>query len=195
MSRIKKVLKNNRFAIVLILGVGAIFSANHWFDVVPDSYFAATNTTSYAEGVDVLQVPTLGIDTPIIYSTSEHEANIQKDLERGVVHLGNTAKPGEIGNVYIVGHSSNFKNAKGYYNEVFKNLPKIKPGDEILILQGEKIYTYIVTDTKIVAPTELWVMSQVTNGEKILSLQTSYPVGTSKQRFVAIAKLSKVSLK
>ncbi|HEX5429813.1 MAG TPA: sortase [Patescibacteria group bacterium] len=138
---------------------------------------------------DILGIPALNISTPIVYSSATNESGIQQDLESGVVHLAGTANPGDVGNAYIVGHSSNFKDAPGSFNEVFKNLPNIRVGDEITIRQGTRQLRFVVTKTQVVEPTELWVMSQATDGAKILTLQTSYPVGTAKQRFVAIAKL------
>lgn len=59
---------------------------------------------------------------------------VQLLLKDGIVHIAFTPEPGEIGNSYIVGHSSNFANVKSAYNTIFKPLERIsKPGEEFTI--------------------------------------------------------------
>jgi len=66
--------------------------------------------------------------------TSSTTSLIQKRLEQGTVHLPYSPLPGEIGNSYIVGHSSNFSFVKSEYNTVFKSFErKSKPGQEFFI--------------------------------------------------------------
>jgi sortase (surface protein transpeptidase) len=45
---------------------------------------------------------------------------IQKLLKTGIVHIPITPQPGEVGNSYIVGHTSNFASVKSNYNTIFK---------------------------------------------------------------------------
>jgi sortase (surface protein transpeptidase) len=54
---------------------------------------------------------------------------IQNLLTEGVVRVPTSAFPGELGNSYIVGHSSNFTSVKSDYNFVFKDLEKVNNGD------------------------------------------------------------------
>jgi hypothetical protein len=62
------------------------------------------------------------------------EAPVQKKLRDGIVHLGSTVQPGEIGNSYIVGHSSNYSFVKSDYNTIFKPLESTsKPGEDFFI--------------------------------------------------------------
>ena len=193
MPRPKKLIKRNIFALGLLAGagviaLGALKLKPPTHQVVSESKISSAEVSS---GFDYLEVPKLNISTPIVYSDSDEESDIQKSLIDGAVHLAGTAMPGETGNAYFVGHSSNFNNAPGNYNEIFKDLPKIAVGDQILISRGGYKYKFTVYQTRIVEPTELWVMSQETNGLAVLTLQTSYPVGTSRQRFVAMARLSR----
>jgi hypothetical protein len=59
---------------------------------------------------------------------------IQRLLVEGVVHLAWTIDPGEIGNSYIVGHTSNFSSVKSAYNFIFKPLERTsKVGEEFFI--------------------------------------------------------------
>jgi hypothetical protein len=59
------------------------------------------------------------IDFTQAADTSAIESPVQRKLEQGIVHLAYTPQMGEIGNSYIVGHSSNFSNVDSPYNRVF----------------------------------------------------------------------------
>jgi hypothetical protein len=102
-----------------------------------------------------LRYPKYNINVPIIYSSFEDlfeknpdgtinfskprdndpiESPIQVKLRDGIVHMAFTPQPGELGNSYIVGHSSNFSAVKSSYNTVFKPLEsKSKVGEEFII--------------------------------------------------------------
>lgn len=137
-----------------------------------------------------LIISSLNLNLPIIYAQEESEKKFQIDLQNGVVHYPNTANPGEVGNCYIFGHSSDFLLTKGDYKNAFATLPHIAVGAEIIISNqaGDK-FVYVVTETKVVSNNDLSVLAQDTGGKKILSLQTSYPVGTALKRFVVIAQM------
>lgn len=131
--------------------------------------------------------PALGIATPIIFPESTEELAIQEALRSGIAHYFGTALPGQIGNVYIVGHSSDFVWAKGDYKTIFARLPKAKLDQEIILHFQGTTYHYRVIETKIVSPNDLSVLGQPTD-KKILTLQTSYPLGTALRRFLVIAE-------
>ena len=138
-----------------------------------------------------LIIPRLNLDLPIVYASEDSEGEFQKDLQSGVVHFPDTANPGEPGNVYIFGHSSDYIWSKGNYKHAFSLLPQIKIGDSIVISNqaGDK-FIYIVTETKIVSPKDKSVLGQFDYKQKLLTLQTSYPLGTALKRFIVISKLN-----
>lgn len=136
----------------------------------------------------ILKIDSLRINAPIIFTASRTEAKMQEALQKGVIHLSDTAMPGEIGNVYIAGHSSDYWHTQGEYKRVFERLPEIKVGDLIQIKHNAELIEYLVFETKIVDPYDTWVLSQETQGRKLLSLQTSYPVGSADQRFIVVAE-------
>lgn len=138
-----------------------------------------------------LIIPSLGISAPLIYVSEKSEAVYQKALEGGVVHFPGTANPGEFGNAYFFGHSSDYFWSKGKYKTVFATLPSVKIGASIFISDatGAK-YEYKVIESKKVAANDTSVLAQDLT-RQILTLQTSYPVGTALARWVVIAKLRK----
>ena len=139
---------------------------------------------------DHLWIPDRNIDTPVIYVSETSEEVFQDALANGVVHYPGTAVPGEPGNPYIFGHSSDYQWKPGSYKKVFKPLVDIPLNTIIRITNHEgKLFIYKVIETKIVGPKETSVLDQGNNERTLLSLQTSWPVGTALKRFVAIAEL------
>jgi LPXTG-site transpeptidase (sortase) family protein len=135
-------------------------------------------------------ITSLGIDAPIIYTDSTTEAGFQEALRQGVVHYPGTALPGQPGNSYLFGHSSDLPWSKGQYKTVFAKLPDIKNGDEIKVSnQRGEAFVYRVFETRIIDPKDTSVLAQ-DKSRRILSVQTSYPVGTAQKRFLAIAELA-----
>lgn len=135
---------------------------------------------------NTISIPKINVKAPVNYEPSLQEAAIQKSLETGVVHYGNTAVPGEIGNVAIFGHSSNDWWEAGDYKFVFVLLDKLAPGDQITIDYQSKRYVYEVTGSKVVEPTDIGVLNPTST--PTLSIITCTPPGTSLKRLVVTAK-------
>jgi hypothetical protein len=95
--------------------------------------------------------PKYNIDAPIIYSSLTDlfrvengtinfnsyvnnvpiDSPIQQKLTQGVVHVAYSPLPGEIGNSYIIGHSTNYLSVNSPYNEVFGALERAGEAGEI----------------------------------------------------------------
>ena len=152
-----------------------------------------TTTQLLDEGTwpkDTLAIPSLGVSAPVLYINETGEASFQSALLNGVVPYPGSALPGEVGNVYIFGHSSDYAWSGGSYKSVFALLPKIRKGAEIKLTDSKGfLYTYKVTEQFVVWPKDVTVLSQDTAGKHTLTLQTSYPVGTALKRYVVRAEL------
>lgn len=133
-----------------------------------------------------LDIPSIKVKAPIIMDEQSYiEWKVQKALQKGVVHYGQTAVPGQRGNVVILGHSSGQPWAPGDYKFVFTLLDKLQKGDTIhLNYQGTR-YTYTVADSTVVKPDDVSVLKPT--DKPTLSLITCTPVGTSKNRLVVHA--------
>jgi LPXTG-site transpeptidase (sortase) family protein len=163
-------------------------------------FFLRGNTVSYQTSQSLsasqktqpntLNITSLGIKAPVVYPTEKTESAYQAALINGVAHFPGTALPGALGNCYIFGHSSDFIWSKGHYKSVFAVLPKIQMGAEINISdqQGNE-FTYTVVDSRKVAADDLSVLDQQGYKKKLLTLQTSYPIGTALARWVVIAEI------
>jgi sortase A len=144
---------------------------------------------------DRLVIASLGIEAPIVYVNEKNETVYQNALKNGVVHYPDTALPGQPGNVYIFGHSSDYVWSMGEYKTVFALLPQIDMGADIQVSnsQGE-IFHYSVIETKVVGPRDLSVLDQFNREKSVLTLQTSYPLGTALQRYIVVAELQSSNL-
>jgi LPXTG-site transpeptidase (sortase) family protein len=127
----------------------------------------------------------INVDAPIQWNIPA-ESTIDA-LSHGVAHLDGSAKLGEIGNLFITGHSSDYAWKKNPYAAVFSLLPKLIVGDEISIRENGKIYLYRVTQTKIVNPNQVEVAAPTKT--PFITLMTCYPIGSTKQRFIVQAAL------
>ena len=119
-------------------------------------------------------IPSIGVDAPVIQG-DDWEA-----LKTGVGLNASSGIPGKSGNVILSGHNDIF-------GQVFRELDKLEPGDEIMLLTEKNAYTYIVTGTQIVQPSQIEVMRQTE--ESTLTLISCYPYLVDTQRIVVSALL------
>lgn len=117
-----------------------------------------------------------------------HET-FMEELKKWVVRYPGTARPGEVWNVFIFGHSSNYPWVKSEYNEVFALLDQLQDGDEIIIYYYQKKYTYKVVDRSIVKPGDVSTLEKRDPSKKELSLMTCWPIWTTLERLIIFAEL------
>ena len=134
----------------------------------------------------VLRIDSLDIEALVVTDVDPtDEEEYLRELLKGVVHMNNTALPGEKGNVFIYGHSSSIDTRK--YGRIFTDIYKLEEGDIIDIYYDGTYYTYSVIEQKIVEETDLSVLKQDKDNE-ILSLMTCWPIDTDDQRLIVIAE-------
>lgn len=165
------------------------FRKNVEYELKQDQYQQTLPLTREKIEPNKLLIPSLNVDVPVIYAERVNEDHFQELLINGVVHYPGTAKAGEAGNVYIFGHSSDNAWSPGKYKTVFALLPKMKIGEKIYISdeQGNK-YVYEVREARAIEKDDLSVLAQ-DHSKKLLTLQTSYPAGTSLKRYAVVAEL------
>lgn len=122
----------------------------------------------------------------------ESENKIQESLREGVVHYPFTAAPEQYGNVFVTGHSSYSPWDPGKYKDIFALLHKLEVGDEYYIYSKGKKYSYRVMEIFEIQPNDISVLDQPTD-QKISTLMTCTPVGTTLRRLIVRADLVDVS--
>jgi sortase A len=119
-------------------------------------------------------IPSINVDSQVV------QGDGWEQLKKGVgQHIG-TADPGRTGNLVLSAHDDIF-------GEIFRHLDALQPGDEIQIYTASQIFTYVITSTRLVAPTDVSVMN--TTGYPSATLISCYPYMVDKQRIVVFADL------
>lgn len=137
-----------------------------------------------------LIIPKINVDVPVIYNTAPDYNSQMKAMENGVAYFGipgASSKPGQIGNTVLSGHSSNDVIDSGSYKFIFARLDKLTKGDTVYANYEGKRYTYIVTKTEVVKPTEVSKLVYPTT-KPVLTLITCTPIGTSLNRLLVTAE-------
>jgi LPXTG-site transpeptidase (sortase) family protein len=148
----------------------------------------APNQSENVSDENKIVIPKINVDIPVVYDvTTFEESAVQAGLERGVVHYGNTALPGENGNNVILGHSSNNFWNNGKYKFAFVLLNKLQEGDTFTLHYEGTAYTYEVFQRRIVPPTAVEVIFE-DFGEPVVTLITCDPPGTAWNRLVVNAR-------
>ncbi|MEC7051175.1 class E sortase [Streptomyces violaceochromogenes] len=102
------------------------------------------------EAIAALRVPRFGREfAPVIV-----EGVSPRALEKGPGHFPETALPGETGNFAVAGHRTG-------WGEPFNRLPELRKGDTIDVEWKRTTYTYRVTHSKVVEPSDVGVLLPV----------------------------------
>lgn len=123
-------------------------------------------------------IPVIDVDAPVVRG-DDWEA-----LKKGAGHHIGSANPGERGNSVLSAHND-------IYGEIFRDLPELNVGDEILVHTQTQVYRYAVEQTRIVDPNDpasVGVMSPTNS--PVLTLISCYPYGVDSHRIVVIAVLT-----
>jgi LPXTG-site transpeptidase (sortase) family protein len=139
-----------------------------------------------------IPIKDVDIDTFDFADLYESENKIQESLREGVVHYPFTAPPEQYGNVFITGHSSYSPWDTGKYKDIFALLHKLDVGDQYFIYSKGKKYSYEVMEIFEIQPDDISVLNQPTD-QKISTLMTCTPVGTTLRRLIVRADLVEVS--
>ncbi len=138
-----------------------------------------------------LIIPKINVDAPLVFDVdSYNEPAVQEALKKGVVDYpipGADAKPGQVGNMPILGHSSNDVFDDGAYKFVFVQLSKLSEGDTFYIHYKSVRYTYSVTSKEIIDPKEVNKLA-VDTDVPMVTLITCDPPGTALKRLIVSAK-------
>ena len=125
------------------------------------------------EQANRIQIPAIGIDAPIV------QGDGWEQLKKGVgQHIG-SANPGENGNVVLSAHNDIF-------GEIFRDLDRLQAGDEITLYTNQRAYTYMVSESQVVEPTQVEFLENTS--QPTLTLISCYPYLVDDQRIVITSR-------
>ena len=118
--------------------------------------------------VGILSIPKINLTVAVNEGTNDDT------LRYAVGHFPKTAMPGESGNICIAGHRSYT------YAEYFNRLNEINAGDDIIVKSKGRAFTYKVSKTEVVKPSQVSVLEQTKNATITLVTCTPIRVGTHR---------------
>jgi sortase A len=102
------------------------------------------------------------------------------DLKTGAGHMPDTPLPGMPGNAVISGHRTT-------YGAPFNELDELVPGDVIEVETAAGIHVYVVRESVVVSPFDVWVTDPRPGAW--LTLTTCNPEFSARERLVVFAEL------
>ena len=141
-----------------------------------------------------LMIPKLNVEVPITFGSQTDVKSMNVAMANGVANFsvkGASARPGEIGNFVVSGHSAGNVYGTSDYKFIFSGLTRMEAGDKIYVDYNGVRYTYRVQGTKVVEPTDVQSLAQIANdneGVPMITLITCTPLGTSRYRLLVYAE-------
>jgi sortase A len=127
------------------------------------------------KGIALIQIPKIKVEKVVVQGVS------RADLKKGPGHVPSTVMPGQAGTFAVSGHRTT-------YGAPFFRLNELGKGDIITVIGRTTIYTYSVTSTRIVRPTDTAVLNNVRGGDGTIKstivLTTCHPRFSAKQRLI-----------
>lgn len=168
----------------------------------PIMAYVSPNTNSVSTSLDAIDptttqavspeprliIPKLNIDVPIVFGINYDE--VESAMNQGVAQFsipGANAMPGQVGNLVLSGHSSGDIYNSNIYKFIFSGLERLSVGDLIYVNYESVRYTYQMTGSQVVEPTDVNALIYPTD-RPILTLITCTPLGTSRYRLLVTAE-------
>jgi sortase A len=134
----------------------------------------------------VLDIPKVRLDNKVVV-----EGVGREELRKGPGHVPSTVLPGQDGTFGVSGHRTT-------YGAPFYRLNELAKGDTITVVTREAVYTYTVTRTAIVRPTDTQVLNNVTGPDgkpkATITLTTCHPRYSARQRLIVFGDLTDTSV-
>lgn len=156
-------------------GLSSAVNDADWSPSRREAYLGLLRQGSAPAPIGRLQLSAEDDGIPIFAGTGEVA------LTLGAGHLPETGELAGTGNIAIAGHRDGF----------FRKLRHVRVGDRLTLASAEGERTFLVTDTMVVSPEDVWVLDDT--GATILTLITCHPfyyAGHAPDRYVVRARLS-----
>lgn len=133
-----------------------------------------------------ITIPSIGVDARVVPIDTKWEDGILvwDTADHAVGYHEGLGIPGVPGNTVLSGHISSPLKGQGH---VFRHLPEIKLGAEIILYTNSMVFRYQVVQTKVVTPDHSEVMDPTE--DETLTLITCVPDWVYTHRLIVTAKV------
>ncbi len=136
-----------------------------------------------------IEIAKIGVSSVIQAPRSADVSVLDAALARGATYYpGSGTLQG--GNMFIFGHSTNWKVVNNPAYKTFNNLEDLVAGDEIVLTSGGKKYIYAVQS--VIQASENDVLVEFDKGGRTLTISTCDTFGQKQDRWVVEAELKEV---
>jgi len=146
---------------------------------------AVPRRVAAGKALAVIDIPKIDLNNKVIV-----EGVGRDELRKGPGHVPSTVLPGQPGTFGVSGHRTT-------YGAPFYRLNELAKGDTITVVTREAIYTYSVTRTAIVRPTDTQVLDNVIGPDDkpkaTITLTTCHPRYSARQRLIVFGDLRHTS--
>jgi sortase A len=126
------------------------------------------------DAVAQLRIPAIGVDKVVVEGVGTNA------LKQGPGHYPGTPLPGQPGNAAIAAHRTT-------YGAPFFDLDELDENDLVYVTTAQGAFQYIVTESFIVKPSDVWVLDNTEDDR--LTLTTCHPRYSARERLVVVAEL------
>jgi len=126
-----------------------------------------------------LRIPVMFLDSPVDEVKVDFGQWQVSPMDIG--HHEGSGNPGQVGNVVLAGH-------RDINSALFRDLDRLKPGDDVYVSNELGEYHYIVRESMVVTPDQTEVMDPTT--DRRVTLITCTPIAIDTQRLIVVATLA-----
>ncbi|MDP9240439.1 MAG: class E sortase [Actinomycetota bacterium] len=161
-----------------------------WHQPAPTASPGAVEPAEVGKGLAILRIPRF--DTGWVKVVIEGVS--LADLRNGPGHYPGTALPGGVGNFSVAGHRASHGNG-------FLRMNEMRAGDPIVVETRAMWFTYRVTGTELVDPTDIGVIAPVPDRpgavptQRMITLTTCDPWYAATHRLIVHGLLESASPK
>jgi len=132
-------------------------------------------------------IPKIGVNSQVLAQVDgEDEAIYLPALKQGLVQAQGSVFPGQKGDNFIFGHSTDFSFNVSRFNALFYNLKELEVGDKVYVFYQGSPSSYQVSSKAIYAANDVSFLDANQIEERLI-LQTCWPPGTTFKRLVVTA--------
>ncbi len=136
-----------------------------------------------------VEIPKIGVDSVIQFPSNIDVATLDTALAKGAVYYPGSGTL-QSGNLFLFGHSTNWKVVNNQAYKTFNDLEKLVKGDKIILTSGDKKYTYTVTTVRRAADDD--VLVEFNKGDRMITISTCDTFGKKQDRWVVEAEFEEV---
>jgi sortase A len=136
-------------------------------------------TMREGKGIGRIRVPAMGANYVMLEGTST------ETLQRGPGHYPETKLPGQGRTIGVAGHRTT-------YGAPFNAIDDVEKGDEVVVEMPYGTFTYEVTRTEIVEPTQTEIVRDI--GYEQVVLTACHPLYSAAERYAVFARLTDIEL-